>query len=172
MCVRCLTSASPAHKFEPVLPLRPASPFAGLLAIAGWIAVEILAFNLVASVTGGGVAFFLLVMKSVLGMIFVQRAVRQKLFSMLREGAVVIEGGSAARAFARAMGGFLLIVPGFAAGLAGLVLMAPPVLDWIGKRAAARDRNPRDIDLGSGDWREVPREPQGRIDGPQPPRSG
>ncbi len=41
-------------------------PLPGLLVFALWIAGEIILFNLVAGWTGGGLAFFLLLMKSVL----------------------------------------------------------------------------------------------------------
>jgi UPF0716 protein FxsA len=143
--------------------LRRASPFYGLLAFAAWIAAEVAAFNLVASWTGGGAAFFLLVMKSVLGAFFVQRIVRRKLFSVLRQGMIVLEGADAGAAWLKAIGALLVIMPGFAAGLAGLALLAPAVQRWVVGRSAAGRRNPRDIDLGDAEWREVPDEPRKRI---------
>jgi UPF0716 protein FxsA len=145
------------------LALRTASPLYGILAFAAWIAAEVAAFNLVASWTGGGVAFFLLVMKSVLGAFFVQRIVRRKLFSVLRQGSVVLEGADAGVAWLKAIGAVLVIIPGFAAGLAGLALLTPTLQRWLIGRSAARRRNPRDIDLGDADWKEVAEEPKKRI---------
>jgi UPF0716 protein FxsA len=142
--------------------LRPASPLLGLLLFALWIAAEIAGFNLVASLTGGGLAFFLLVMKSVLGAVFVQRVVRRKLVDLLRRGTVVIDGSEAAEAWLKGLGGALLIIPGFVAGILGLALLTPSIRRLLAGRAARR-ANPREIDLGDADWSEVPQEPAKRI---------
>jgi UPF0716 protein FxsA len=162
-----VTSASPGHKHNAKPPLRPRSSFAGLLAFALWIAAEILAFNLLAAVTGGGLAFFLLVMKSVVGFVVVQRVVRRKLSDLVRRGGVVIRGGQAAEAWLKGIGGVLLVAPGFVTGLAGLALLTPSIRRAIAGGGAGR-AGPRDIDLPDADWREVPPEPRERIRRPGP----
>jgi UPF0716 family protein affecting phage T7 exclusion len=160
----------PLTSFNRPSDLRSSPPLFGLLAFAGWIAIEIVAFNLVASWTGGGVAFFLLVMKSVLGALFVKRLVSRKIIELLRKGggAVIVEGGAATEALLKGVGGFLLVMPGFAAGLGGLALLTPSVRKLIVSRAGGKHRNPRDIDLEATDWREVPGEPRKRIRRPNP----
>lgn len=134
----------------------------GLLGFALWVAAEIILFNLVASWTGGGLAFFLLVMKSVLGALFVQRAVRRKLFDVLRRGSVRIDGPDAVMAWIKGLGGALLIAPGFGAGLLGLALLTPSVQRHIATRSGVKPSAPRDIDLAATDWREAadPRSPR------------
>jgi UPF0716 family protein affecting phage T7 exclusion len=143
--------------------VRSLSPLFGLLAIAAWFAVEIIAFNLVAGFTGGSIAFFLLIMKTVLGAVFVQRVIRQKLFSVLRQGSIVLDGADASAVWLKGLGGFLLVIPGFAAGIAGLALLTPSIRRIILGRAKARKANPRDIELEAGDWREVADDPGKRI---------
>jgi UPF0716 family protein affecting phage T7 exclusion len=120
--------------------LRPTSPLPGLIVFAAWIAAEIMAFNLVAGWTGGSIAFFLFLMKMVLGTIFVTRVVRQKLFSLLKRGGggVILDGSAATEAWLKGLGGFLLIIPGFLAGVAGLALLTPSVRRWLLRRSAAR----------------------------------
>jgi UPF0716 family protein affecting phage T7 exclusion len=135
--------------------VRTLSPLTGLLAFALWVAAEIVLFNLVASWTGGGLAFFLLVMKSVLGALVVQRAVRRKLFDLMRRGGVQIDGPEAVIAWIKGLGGFLLIAPGFGAGLLGLALLTPSVQRAIAARSGVKRTSPRDIDLDTGDWREA-----------------
>ncbi|MGL4243387.1 MAG: FxsA family protein [Beijerinckiaceae bacterium] len=146
--------------------MRSSSPLLGLLTFAVWVALEIVAFNLVASWTGGGAAFFLLVMKSVLGVLFVKRVVSRKIFDVLRRGGggVILEGREATEAFLKGLGGFLLIWPGFVAGLAGLALLTPGVRGLIARRSGERPANPREIDLEAADWRDVPEAPPARIE--------
>jgi UPF0716 family protein affecting phage T7 exclusion len=136
--------------------VRTLSPLTGLLAFALWVAAEIILFNLVSSWTGGGLAFFLLVMKSVLGALFVQRVVRRKLFDVLRRGSVRIDGPDAVVAWIKGLGGFLLIAPGFGAGLLGLALLKPSVQRAIAARSGVKRTSPRDIDLEARDWQEAP----------------
>jgi UPF0716 family protein affecting phage T7 exclusion len=136
--------------------LRSLSPLTGLIAFAAWIAVEIILFNLVASWVGGGLAFFLLVMKSVLGVLFVQRVVRRKIFEVLRKGAVRIDGPDAVIAWLKGFGGLLLVAPGFGSGLLGLAFLTPSVQRFFAARSGVKRTAPRDIDLESADWREAP----------------
>ncbi len=146
--------------------MRPAYPFAGLIAFAAWIAAEIMAFNLVASWTGGGPAFFLLIMKSALGALFVQRTLRRKVLDLLRRGSVTLDGPDAVKAWVKGIGGLLLVLPGFAAGIIGLALLTPVLQRWIAARSGVRPASPRDIDLAEGDWREMPDEPAKRLHRP------
>jgi UPF0716 family protein affecting phage T7 exclusion len=138
---------------------------AGLLLFAAWIAAEIVAFNLVSSWVGGGLAFFLLVMKSVLGAVLVKRLVSAKIVDMIRrrQGPVVLEGAGALDAFLKGIGGALLIVPGFAAGLAGLALLTPSVRRLLVRHSAGKAATPREIDLTEGDWREMPQDGAKRL---------
>ncbi len=107
--------------------MRPLLPLPGLLVFALWIAGEIVLFNLVAGWTGGALAFFLLVMKSVLGVVFVKRALTRKLFDMLRRGGAVyaLEGAAATEAWLKGVGAALLVAPGFLTGIGGLALLTP-----------------------------------------------
>jgi UPF0716 protein FxsA len=140
----------------------------GLLVFALWVGAEILVFNLVAAAVGGGMAFFLLVMKSVLGLVFVKRAIVRTLLDLMRRrGAVVLEGAAMTDAWMKALGGALLAAPGFVTGLAGLALLTPSVRHWLARRSrGGRLANPREIELGSQEWREVPRRPPHSI-GPE-----
>jgi len=137
--------------------VRTLLPLPGLLVFALWIAGEILLFNLVAGWTGGGIAFFLLVMKSVLGILFVKRSLTRKLFEMLRRGGAVftLEGSAAAEAWLKGVGAALLVAPGFLTGLGGLALLTPSVRRWLLARSGARPVNPREIQLSAEEWREV-----------------
>jgi UPF0716 family protein affecting phage T7 exclusion len=143
--------------------MRTRSSLTGLLAFAAWIAAEIILFNLVASWTGGGLAFFLLVMKSVLGALFVQRAVRRKLSELLLQRAVRIDGPDAVVAWIKGLGGALLIAPGFGTGLVGLALLTPSVQRFIAAKSGVTRQSPRDIDLEAADWRETPDQAQPRL---------
>ncbi len=117
-----------------------------------------MAFNLVAGWTGGSLAFFLFLMKTVLGTLFVTRVIRQKLSGLLRRGGggIILDGRTASEAWLKGLGGILLIIPGFLAGVAGLALLTPSVRHWFVRRSAARRQDPREIDLSNKDWREVP----------------
>ena len=113
--------------------MRPLLPLPGWLVFALWIAGEIVAFNLVSGWTGGGLAFFLLVMKSVLGVVFVKRALSRKLFDMLRRGGAVyrLEGSAAVEAWLKGLGAALLVAPGFLTGVGGLALLTPSFRRWL-----------------------------------------
>ncbi len=138
--------------------LRPASPLFGLIIFATWIAAEIMAFNLVAGWTGGSLAFFLFLMKTVLGALFVTRVIRQKLSGLLRRGGggIILDGRAASEAWLKGLGGILLIMPGFLAGVAGLALLTPSVRRWFLRRRSTRRQDPREIDLSNRDWKEMP----------------
>jgi UPF0716 family protein affecting phage T7 exclusion len=136
--------------------LRPLSPLVGIAAFALWIAAEILLFNLVAGWTGGGGAFFLLIMKSALGALFVQRVVRRKLFELVRRGPVALDGPEAVIAWIKGLGCFLLIAPGFGTGLAGLALLTPSVQRFLAARSGVKRSGPQEVDLSAEEWREAP----------------
>ncbi len=117
-----------------------------------------MAFNLVAGWTGGSLAFFLFIMKIVIGTIFVTRVIRQKLSRLLKRGGggIILDGAVATEAWLKGLGAVLLIMPGFLAGVAGLALLTPSVRRWFVRRSAARMQNPREIDLAAQDWKEIP----------------
>jgi UPF0716 protein FxsA len=156
-----LSSASPAPQNRPDEPhaLRVFPPLPGLLVFALWIGAEIVVFNLVAGWVGGGFAFFLLVMKSVFGLVFIKRAVTRKLFDILRRrgAGFVLEGASATEAWLKGLGAALLAAPGFVTGLAGLALLTPSVRRWLIARSGARPVNPREIELSADEWRDISR---------------
>jgi UPF0716 family protein affecting phage T7 exclusion len=112
-------------------------------------------------------------MKMVVGTIFVTRVIRQKLFSLLRkgQGGIVLDGRAATEAWLKGLGGFLLVIPGFAAGVAGLALLTPSVRRWFLRRSASRRPNPREIDLSARDWTEVPDASAKRIRRRKPPEA-
>ncbi len=147
--------------------MNPSRPLIGLLVFAAWVAIEIAAFGQVAAWTGGGVAFFLLVMKSVLGALFVKRAVSRKILDVLRRGggAIVLEGREATDVWLKGLGGFLLVMPGFVSGLAGLALLTPPIRAAIVRRSGGKATGPREIDLDVDDWRETKNAAQDRLPG-------
>lgn len=136
------------------MPRFPRLP--GIVVFALWIGAEIVAFNLLSAWVGGGLAFFLLVMKSVLGLVFVKRAVARKLFDLMRRrGGIVLEGAAASEAWLKGLGGALLVAPGFVTGIAGLALLTPSFRRWLVARSGVRPVNPREIELSADEWREV-----------------
>jgi UPF0716 protein FxsA len=161
--VRLVTSATVALKIKRGrLPrigimftaLRNRLPL-GLLAFLAWVAIEIVAFQIVASWTGGAVAAFLFIAKPVVGFMIVGRKIGRVLKASGGFIRMELDDAGAGDAMLAALGGFLLIIPGFAAGVAGLALLSQPVRQALARRFGRKRQGPKNFDLESGDWRET-----------------
>jgi UPF0716 family protein affecting phage T7 exclusion len=127
----------------------------GLIGFLLWVALEIALFQLVAGRLGGALTTFLFIAKPVLGALFLGSRLKR----LIRRGAGVfrVELGDrqALEALLATLGGLLLVLPGFGAGLAGLALLNGSIRRAIAARFAAPERGPREIDLDPADWRET-----------------
>ncbi|MGL4637450.1 MAG: FxsA family protein [Beijerinckiaceae bacterium] len=135
----------------------------GLIVIAAWFAAEVIMFNLVASWTGGLMAFLLFILKSVAGFVFVGQLLRRKLMTTTGIKVETITGAGITHASLKVLGAVLVVVPGFLAGIIGLALLTPSVRQILAGRVRKAQQDPRDIDLSSKDWQEIPDEPRKRI---------
>jgi UPF0716 protein FxsA len=135
--------------------------FIGLLALP---AAEVLAFVLVASLTGWLAATILLIATSVIGLTLLRRFGAADL-SRLR-AAFAADGIAAIHldtpGMATLLGGILLVFPGFMTDLAGAALLVPTIRRWVrvkfAKAARDRRRSQRDrrvIDLEPGEWHQI-----------------
>lgn len=134
-----------------------------LVVVTAWIAAEMTAFNLVSDWTGGLMAFLLFVLKSVAGFVFVGQLLRRKLAGMGGIRIVSLSGAGMTHATLKVLGAVLLVVPGFLAGIIGLALLTPSVRQLIAGKVKAAAQDPRDIELSSNDWQEIPDEPRKRL---------
>jgi UPF0716 protein FxsA len=97
--------------------------------------VEVVVFVLVAQAIGTGWALLLLIAFSALGMWMLAREGRrgwQRVREATRGGAPV--GNQAADGIAGAVGALLLFVPGFLTGIAGALILIPPVRSFTAGR--------------------------------------
>lgn len=127
----------------------------GLIGFLLWVALEIALFQLVASQLGGAITTFLFIAKPVLGALFLGSRLKR----LLRQGsgAFRLELGDrqAVEALLLALGGVLLVVPGFGAGLAGLALLNRSIRQGLAAKMARPSAGPREIDLDPDDWQET-----------------
>ena len=126
---------------------------------------ELVAFGLVAWTIGLLEALALMVLTSVAGGLVLRHAGRGQMAglrtALRRNDGIGLATGSAGPMVA--LGGILLLLPGFITDLAGACLLIGPVRRWLGVaigRAIAR-RRPRTgagavIDLTADEWRPVP----------------
>lgn len=121
---------------------------------------EIGAFWLVSANLGFFTAFFLLLAESAAGIALL--AWYGKRF-LARFAATGREGPTISIAlpnsgFLPVIGAFLLALPGFLSGIAGVALLIPPVRTWIVAHfpAVARKRSDGVIDLEDSEWRRMP----------------
>jgi UPF0716 protein FxsA len=133
---------------------------------------EVAAFMLVASTIGFFRAFGLMALTSAAGVLVLHHAGRGQIarvraaLSQRAPPAMAADGGG----WAVALGGFLLLVPGFVTDVIGIGLLIPPVRRWLGATLGARfgatrgrasgARPPRTgpgtvIDLAPDEWRPV-----------------
>jgi UPF0716 family protein affecting phage T7 exclusion len=135
----------------------------GLIIITVWIAVEMTVFNLVAGWTGGLMAFLLFILKSVAGFSFVGQMLRRKMMNPSGFRIVSLEGAAATATSLKIVGALLLVIPGFFAGVVGLALLTPSIRALITGRVARKMENPREFDLKTDDWQEIPEFPPKKI---------
>jgi UPF0716 protein FxsA len=132
----------------------------GLVALP---AAEIAAFVLVASLTGLSTALVMLILVSFLG-VLVLRHVGIGAVRRLRMaggagaiGAVNLTGAD----LGAALGGVLLVIPGFISGLLGAIVVFPTSRQWLLaalRRYFSAPRGRSDVvDLAPEEWRELPR---------------
>jgi UPF0716 protein FxsA len=129
-----------------------------ILAILLLPVVEIAVFILVAALIGVGWALGLMLLTTLAGFLVLRRTGRAGL-ARLR----VVDGkvdSVEADGLLNALGGLLLLLPGFVTDLIGAVLLLGPVRRWCGAvllrtvrvRAGRRDA----FDLTPGEWQRVP----------------
>ncbi len=129
-------------------------PFAAILlfGLGLWIFGEIFVFGLVTAAIGLGGAILLTLLTSLLGAVLLRRlgrAARQELKAVLKDGAVRLPPRALESGVLAALGGVLLIPPGFLSDCAGLALLAPTL------RRPAPPAKPDVIDLSPRDWRHI-----------------
>lgn len=124
---------------------------------------EIVAFIAVASQVGFAKALVLLVLISVFGVLVLRHAGAGQV-TRLRTAAggdfrtIALGGGSAGTA----LGGILLVIPGFVTGLLGFLMIVPATRDWLVQTALRlfldrpRQPPPGTIDLAPDEWRSLP----------------
>lgn len=137
------------------------------MALGIWLAAEICAFILVVSVLGAGGAVLLGLLTSVIGFSQLRRLGQGAASSLRRvfgPRGVVLKQDSVVDGTIAAIGGVLLILPGFLSDLIGLALSAPSVRLWIVdhmkwvkpvSRRKAKPRRERIIDLDDQEWRRI-----------------
>ncbi len=124
------------------------------VAIAGWLALEIVGFMLIAHAIGLFLALLLAIGTSLIGLADSRRLVDYLRSWALRRTKENKQGAWLDGAL-QALGSFLLILPGFASDFAGLALKSPSVRANIMRRLAAKTDDPRIIDLAPTEWRHL-----------------
>jgi UPF0716 protein FxsA len=124
---------------------------------------EIVAFIAVASQVGFAKALVLLVLISFFGVLVLRHAGAGQV-TRLRTAAggdfrtIALGGGGAGTA----LGGILLVIPGFVTGLLGFLMIVPATRDWLVHTALRylldrpRQPPPGTIDLAPDEWRSLP----------------
>jgi UPF0716 protein FxsA len=132
----------------------------GLLAL---ITAEVMALLLAGAAMGLLPALTLLVATSLMGLVVLQWPGRARLQHMrvavTQSGITGLEAGG--DAFLTVSAGILLLVPGFVTDVLAVVLLLPPVRQWIAGRfrrfAQANQGGPAAVvDLDRNDWSQVP----------------
>ena len=124
---------------------------------------EIVAFIAVASQIGFAKALVLLVLISFFGVLVLRHAGAGQV-TRLRTAAggdfrtIALGGGSAGTA----LGGILLVIPGFVTGVLGFLMIMPATRDWLVQTALRlfldrpRQPPPGTIDLSPDEWQSLP----------------
>jgi UPF0716 protein FxsA len=125
-------------------------------------AAEIAAFLLVASLTGLSTAIVLLILVSLAGVLVLRRVGIGTMRRLRAAGtnvdvaAVNLRGGD----LGAALGGVLLVIPGFITGLLGAIVVFPKSRQWLlaaFKRFFSAPRRQSDVlDLAPEEWHELP----------------
>jgi UPF0716 protein FxsA len=124
---------------------------------------EIVAFIAVASQVGFAKALVLLMLISFFGLVVLRHAGAGQV-TRLRTAAggdlrtIALGGGGAGTA----LGGILLVIPGFVTGLLGFLMIVPATRDWLVQTALRhllgrpRQPPPGTIDLTPDEWQSLP----------------
>jgi UPF0716 protein FxsA len=143
----------------------------GLMQLVKWITTgviilplaEIVAFIVVASQIGFAKALVLVVLISFFGVLVLRHAGAGQM-TRLRTAAggdfrSIALGGTSA---GTALGGILLVIPGFVTGLLGFLMIVPATRDWLVQAALGhvldrpRQPPPGTIDLAPDEWQSLP----------------
>lgn len=147
---------------------------AGVILLLGWLLLEIALLQLVAARIGWGATLAFLSIKGGAGLILVGYMTLRgfsKLKSMARRKPDAPDPGITGLGTVSGLGavfgvisGILITLPGLIPPLLGIVLLSPSVQGGLlrrfsgaGKRAGRATSPPREIDLESGEWREIRR---------------
>ncbi len=123
-----------------------------------WLFSEIFVFGLVADAIGLGGAILATLLTSLLGVVLLRRlgrTARDELKTMFKSGASArLAPGALESGVLAALGGVLLVLPGFISDCLGLVLLAP-MLRHPQPPPPASAEKPDVIDLAPQDWRRI-----------------
>ncbi len=130
-------------------------PFAAILlfGLGLWIFSEIFVFGLVTAAIGLGGAILVTLLTSLLGAVLLRRlgrTARQELRAVLKDGVIRLTPRALESGILAALGGVLLILPGFLSDCVGLALLAPTM-----RRPSPSTEKPDVIDLSPQDWRHI-----------------
>lgn len=130
-------------------------PFAAILlfGLGLWIFSEIFVFGLVTAAIGLGGAILVTLLTSLLGAVLLRRlgrTARQELRAVLKDGVIRLTPRALESGILAALGGVLLILPGFLSDCVGLALLAPTM-----RRPSPPIEKPDVIDLSPQDWRHI-----------------
>lgn len=125
---------------------------------------ELVVFLTVAMVIGVTAALALMVLTTLAGVLVLRHVGRTGIAQVrlaVADPAIADKRGGGSRLFL-AVGGILLILPGFITDFVGALLLVAPVRQWLGATIrrwsfAPRDPPGRDavVDLAPGEWRQV-----------------
>jgi UPF0716 protein FxsA len=135
------------------------------IALLIWFLSEYLAFSFVASKIGFSGALLIGIATSLLGVSVLRKLGTAAIAGLRRQiDRPQAASGDLLDGMLSAIGGILLILPGFISDLVGLSLMSPSLRRWIairfgnetiGSGAKSRRSSPDLIDLDAADWRHV-----------------
>lgn len=146
-----------------------------LLGLLGLVVAEAAVFLAAARLLGWFGALFTLFATSVLGFLVLGRMGRRliaRLADMLsRRDLVMVEGGSGG--VLTALGGILLVLPGFLTDIVGVLLLIPAIQNRLLDRPAGRRTRPdgRVLDLDPSQWRDMPNRHLKEDNGPDDDRN-
>jgi UPF0716 protein FxsA len=133
----------------------------GLIALP---VAEVIAFALVAHLTGFATAVMLLILVSLSGVLVLRRSAGGVGRTASSDGTRIATFSLGGFHPGRGLGGVLLVIPGFVTGILGALVMVPATRQWLWAAfsrlfvSSGRPRTPDVVDLAPGDWRELPNE--------------